>query len=69
MKENTKRISGQRTKCLVSLVFQEEVVYQESGELLFKDDGLSGIVILNMSQKINIYLIKTRSNCPKFGTE
>jgi len=54
VKENTKRISGQRTKCLVSLVFQEEVVYQESGELLFKDDGLSGIVILNMSQKINM---------------
>ena len=53
VKENTKMISGQRVKCLVSLVYKNKVQYQEEGEVLFKDDGLSGIVILNMSQKIN----------------
>ena len=53
VKENTKMISGQRVKCLVSLVYKNKVQYQEEGEVLFKDDGLSGIVMLNMSQKIN----------------
>lgn len=53
VKENTKKISGQRVKCLVSLLNKEKLYYQEEGEVLFKDDGISGIVILNMSQKIN----------------
>ena len=52
-KENVKKISGQRVKCLVSLLFKDKCVYSEEGEVLFKDDGLSGIVILNISQKIN----------------
>ena len=53
VKENTKKISGQRVKCLVSLLNNDKQVYEEEGEVLFKDDGISGIVILNMSQKIN----------------
>ena len=52
-KENTKKISGQRVKCSVSLMNNGQEIYQEDGEVLFKDDGLSGIVILNMSTKIN----------------
>ena len=52
-KENTKRISGQRAKAKVSLLKDNRVIYEESGEILFKDDGLSGIVILNMSARIN----------------
>ena len=52
-KENTKKISGQRVKCLVSLIYKEKECYSEEGEVLFKDNGISGIVILNMSQKIN----------------
>ena len=52
-KENTKKISGQRVKCNVSLFDNGNKVYEEDGEVLFKDDGLSGIVILNMSTKIN----------------
>lgn len=59
-KENTKKISGQRAKCLVSLLNKGQLFYQEEGEVLFKDDGLSGIVILNMSQKINT--ISDKSN-------
>ena len=53
VKENTKKISGQRVKCHVSLSNGNSLVYEEDGEVLFKDDGLSGIVILNMSTKIN----------------
>ena len=53
VKENTKKISGQRAKCVVTLLYKDKVHYVEEGEVLFKDDGLSGIVILNMSQKIN----------------
>ena len=53
VKENTKKVSGQRVKCLVSLLYKDKLYYSEEGEVLFKDDGLSGIVVLNMSQKIN----------------
>ena len=60
VKENTKKISGQRVKCLVSLFNKGQLYYSEEGEVLFKDDGLSGIVILNISQKINE--IKDKSN-------
>lgn len=52
-KENTKKVSGQRVKCRVSLLNDNKPFYEEDGEVLFKDDGLSGIVILNMSTKIN----------------
>ena len=53
VKENTKKISGQRVKCHVSLINKDKLFYEEDGEVLFKDDGISGIVILNMSTKIN----------------
>ena len=59
VKENTKKISGQRVKCLVSLFNKDKLYYSENGEVLFKDDGLSGIVILNMSQKINTVVDKS----------
>ena len=52
-KENTKKVSGQRVKSHVSLYNGDQLYYEEDGEVLFKDDGLSGIVILNMSTKIN----------------
>ena len=52
-KENTKKISGQRVRCSVSLFNKESKIYEEDGEVLFKDDGISGIVVLNMSTKIN----------------
>ena len=60
VKENTKKVSGQRVKCHVSLHNQNKLAYEEDGEVLFKDDGLSGIVILNMSTKINSF--KDKSN-------
>ena len=53
VKENTKKISGQRVRSRVSLCANHKTIYQEEGEVLFKDDGLSGIVILNISSRIN----------------
>ena len=58
IKENVKKISGLRVKCLVTLFNKGNELYREEGEVLFKDDGLSGIVMLNMSQKINTILEK-----------
>ena len=60
VKENTKKVSGQRVKCHVSLLDGSKLYYEEDGEVLFKDDGLSGIVILNMSTKINSLNDKSR---------
>ena len=59
-KENTKKISGQRSKAKVSLYDKNKIYYCENGEVLFKDDGLSGIVILNISNRINS--IKDKNN-------
>ncbi|MCF0117630.1 MAG: aminoacetone oxidase family FAD-binding enzyme [Bacilli bacterium] len=50
--EKTKDVSGQRLKANVSLYVNDQKTYAESGEVLFKDDGLSGIVIMNISSII-----------------
>ena len=52
-KENTKMVDGVRCKSLVSLYQNKNLIHQESGELLFKKDGLSGMVIFNMCHYIN----------------
>ena len=51
-KENTSFIDGVRVKGLVKLFKDDELVFIESGEILFKKDGLSGIVIFNASRII-----------------
>ena len=48
-KEKTKSISGVRHAAKVSLIRNGETVYEEMGEVLFKDDGLSGIAVFNAS--------------------
>ena len=53
VKENVKELSGVRIKCLVKLIDDNNGVYQEDGEVLFKDNGLSGIAIFNASSYIN----------------
>ena len=52
-KENTKMVDGVRAKSLVSLYQNGNIIHQENGELLFKKDGLSGMVIFNMCHYIN----------------
>lgn len=50
-----KGLTGQRIKAKVSLFDkkQKNTIWQESGEVLFKDDGLSGIVIMQMASQIS----------------
>ena len=42
-------LSGCRTKAIVSLYQNKKLIHKESGEITFKDDGVSGIVIMNLS--------------------
>ncbi|MGI6702357.1 MAG: aminoacetone oxidase family FAD-binding enzyme [Christensenellales bacterium] len=48
-KEVVKGLSGIRVKGRISLINNGVTVYSETGELLFKDDGLSGIAVFNAS--------------------
>lgn len=54
---------GKRSKAKIYLYLNDELIYEESGEILFKKDGISGIVIFNISRyidykKANLYSIK-----------
>ena len=51
-KEKTKLIDGVRVKANVSLLKEGKLIHQEEGEVLFKEHGLSGIVIMNISSSI-----------------
>lgn len=57
-KDVTKKLSGLRFNATLYLVNNGEAEYYEKGELLFKDDALSGIVSFNVSNRI-AYLFKT----------
>ena len=46
-KEKTKTIDGIRVKACVSLFENNKFIHKEDGEVLFKEHGLSGIVIFN----------------------
>ena len=52
-KENTKMVEGCRSKVTASLFQGHKLIHVESGELLFKKDGLSGMVIFNLTHYIN----------------
>ena len=49
LKDYPKSLSGCRTKAVVSLYQNKKLIHKESGEITFKDDGVSGIVIMNLS--------------------
>ena len=53
IKENIKELTGVKVKCEVSLYKNGDFIYKEKGEVLFKEDSLSGIVIYNISSMIN----------------
>lgn len=46
--EKTKELDGVRVKAVVKLYDALKLVHEEAGEVLFKDHGLSGIVIFNI---------------------
>lgn len=52
VKENIKSLFGQRMKANVRLLVDEKCVYQEEGEVNFKKDGLSGIVMMDIASII-----------------
>lgn len=49
----TKALAGIRAKVKLSLLCDGKRVYAERGELLFKENGLSGIVSMGLSRHIN----------------
>ena len=49
VKEKIKEISGVRSKCNVSLYNDNKLIHSEDGEIIFKDDGISGICVMNLS--------------------
>ncbi len=51
-KEKLNVLDGDRLKCNVKLYFDQKFVYEEYGEVLFKKNGLGGIVIYNMCSLI-----------------
>ncbi|MCR4965307.1 MAG: NAD(P)/FAD-dependent oxidoreductase [Bacteroidales bacterium] len=46
-------LSGCRVKAIASLYQGNRLIHKEFGEITFKDDGISGIVILNLSAYYN----------------
>ncbi len=53
IKEKVKNLSGKRHLAKVSININGKEQYSEQGEILFKDDGLSGIAIFNCSFFLN----------------
>lgn len=51
-KESIRNLSGLRMKSLVKLYEGLNLIHEEQGEIQFKDDGISGIVIMNIASKI-----------------
>ena len=56
-----KELSGCRARAAVTLWQNGKSVYSEAGEVMFKDDGISGIVVLNVSAYYN--RLKNKENC------
>ena len=52
VKENTKIVEGLRAKVTASVYADNKLIHAEEGELLFKKDGLSGMVIFNLTHYI-----------------
>ncbi|MCR5112566.1 MAG: NAD(P)/FAD-dependent oxidoreductase [Acholeplasmatales bacterium] len=53
LRENVKAISGVRAKATVALYSGGILIHEEKGEVVFKDDGISGICIMNLSGYYN----------------
>ena len=53
VKENISSLKGLRISARATLYNNQKVIYTEDGEVQFKEDGLSGIVIMNLSYYYN----------------
>lgn len=56
VKENIKDLKGVRAKVRVSLMETGNVVFQEDGEIQFRDDSISGICVMNLSSQLPVSL-------------
>lgn len=56
-----KILSGVRQKAMVHLYQKDKLIHSEYGEVILKDNGISGIVILNMSSYYNH--LESKANC------
>lgn len=61
IKDYPKEIYGCRAKAEVSLYQGKTLVWKECGEVMFKEDGVSGIVVMNLSAHYN--RLKDKNNC------
>jgi hypothetical protein len=61
LKDYPKSLSGCRTKAIVSFYQDKKLIHKELGEITFKDDGISGIVIMNLSAYYR--RLKSTKNC------
>lgn len=52
-KENTKILDGLRTSVNIKVFNGNKIIHEETGELHFKDKGISGIVVFNACHYIN----------------
>lgn len=52
MPSDVKGLCGLRQKCVLSIWKQNQIVFREQGEVQFKEDGISGIVVMNASRMI-----------------
>ncbi len=58
-KNSYKELIGVRSKAFVSLYINDKLIHSEAGEVIFKENGISGIVIMNMSSYYNRHKIKS----------
>ncbi len=57
--KNCRTLKGVRAKCLVKIETNGKTVAQDSGELLFTEYGISGIVTMNLSEYISDERLKS----------
>ncbi|MGM9858410.1 MAG: aminoacetone oxidase family FAD-binding enzyme [Bacilli bacterium] len=60
--EITAPVNGLRLKCKATLISNDKNLYIESGEVLFKDNGLSGICIMNICSIIARNILNNKNN-------
>ena len=58
---NFNKLNGVRVKCNAKLIQEDRVIYAESGEAILKNDGISGICIMNLSSRYA--RLNNKSNC------
>ncbi|HHX80623.1 MAG TPA: aminoacetone oxidase family FAD-binding enzyme [Acholeplasmataceae bacterium] len=49
-KENLSSLRGIKIKCKARVIHNDKILHEEEGEMLFKEQGLSGVLSLNLSR-------------------